>query len=219
MKIFLDTVCEKQVAQKRETGLIDGLTTNPSLLAKRGDPPLEVLRSLCALEVGPISIEVTEDTAEAMVAQAKDFVSLSRHVVIKVPLTQEGLKACVLLRKQSIAVNVTLCFSVVQAILAAKAGATYVSPFVGRIEDTGESAEDLLQEIRGCYDAYQYRTQILAASIRSPKQVLQACKARVDAVTMPPHVFEQLYLHPLTDQGLSLFHQDWIALMRDHTNI
>lgn len=212
MDIFLDTACHTEIKKLMETGLISGVTTNPSLLAKEKAPPVETLRALCELNVGPISIEVTEEDAQGMIAQAETFISFSQDVVIKVPLTKEGLKACYALRERDIQVNVTLCFSAVQALLAAKAGASYISPFVGRVDDTGGSGEDLLREIRSIYDMYGYDTLILAASLRHPMHVLQACRAGADIVTLPPHVFEQLYSHPLTDKGIELFQKDWSTL-------
>lgn len=212
MDIFLDTACLDEIKKLMETGLISGITTNPSLLAKEKAPPMETLRALCDLGLGPISIEVTEEDAQGMLAQAKTFASFSDDVVIKVPLTKEGLKACAALREKDVQVNVTLCFSAVQALLAAKAGATYISPFVGRVDDAGGSGEALLKEIREIYDIYGYDTLILAASLRHPMHVLQACRAGADVVTIPPRVFEQLYLHPLTDKGLELFQKDWDML-------
>ena len=209
MKIFLDTADIAAIQKASSTGLIDGITTNPTLLARYGQPPMDVLCQLCALNIGPVSIEVTAAWAEEMVKQAEIFLKISSHVVIKVPLTPEGLKACKILSHRNVPVNVTLCFSLLQALLAAKAGATYISPFIGRLDDTGAQGAALLSDIRTVYANYGYGTKILAASLRHPVHVMQACAAKADIVTLPPLLFDQMYSHPLTEQGLKIFDHDW----------
>lgn len=209
MEIFLDTADLKDVEELISTGLIDGVTTNPSLAAKQGMTFEELIRRLCAIVDGPVSAEVTELEAPGMILQGKKLAKIADNVVVKVPLTMEGLKACRALSQEEIMVNATLCFSAPQALLAAKAGATFVSPFVGRLDDSGWNGMDLLHDIREVYDHYGFDTFILAASIRHPEHVLESAKASADACTMPPSVFRQLYRHPLTDIGLQNFLADW----------
>lgn len=210
MKFFLDSICLKDIACGVATGFIDGITTNPSLLATAEVSAAKLkerIQEICRLVEGPISVEVESEDFEGMLREAKQFVSWGQQVVVKLPLTPDGLKACRVLRDQGIEVNVTLCFSVVQALLAAKAGATYISPFVGRLDDAGISGVDLLAEIRDCYDTYGFSTQILAASIRHPQHVAQALTAGADVATMPLKVLQQLYQHPMTQQGLAIFRE------------
>lgn len=209
MKIFLDTACPASVKKAMSTGMIDGVTTNPSLMVQQGQDPREVIQAMCALKVGPVSVEVNATDADGMLKEAEAWACMGSQVVIKVPLTPEGLRVCRHLREQDVPVNVTLCFSAVQAVLAAKAGATYISPFIGRLEDSGASGEEVVSDIVQLYRYYNYNTQVLAASLRNPFQVLQAARAGAHVVTIPPAVFQQLYQHPLTKAGLEIFEKDW----------
>jgi len=209
MKIFLDTANLDEIREAVKTGLIDGVTTNPSLVAKENRSFKEILKEVCELVKGPTSAEVVALDHAGMMKEAEELAKISSHIVIKVPLTPEGLKACKDLSNQKIAVNVTLCFSAVQALLAAKAGATYISPFLGRLDDIGQEGMRLIEEIRSIYDNYEYQTQILAASIRHPEHVLRVAQIGADVGTMPKKVFEMLYKHPLTDRGLEQFLNDW----------
>jgi len=209
MLFFLDTAEIIEVKDLVETGMIDGITTNPTLASSSGIPFSELITQMCELIDGPVSAEVTALDASTMVSQGRRLAKISKNVTIKVPLTPEGLKACQILRDESILVNVTLCFSASQALLAAKAGATFISPFIGRIDDVSQSGMKLIQDIRIIYDNYGYETAILAASIRHPIHIVEAAKAGADVATMPPKVFRQLYNHPLTDVGIENFLKDW----------
>ena len=214
MKIFLDTSDVDVIRQHCETGLIDGVTTNPTLMMKAGRNPVEVIKEISSLfpEDASISAEVVGDTAEEMVSQAKDYYSINKNITIKVPCSVEGLKACKMLSDKSISVNVTLIFSVEQAILAAKAGATYVSPFVGRCEDNNIDGIGLLETINKVYQLNKISTEILSASIRNLNHISESFKAGADIVTLPPSIFEAMYNHDLTDQGLAQFNKDWEKL-------
>jgi transaldolase len=216
MKIFLDTAELAEIRRAAEAGLIDGVTTNPSLLAKAaGDrEPVELFLEICRLVDGPISAEVVATDADGMVSEGEKLAALHENIVVKVPLTEAGLRACRSLTDRGIRVNVTLCFSAVQALLAAKAGATYISPFVGRLDDVGHDGMEVVAEIREAYDTYGYETEILAASLRHPRHVLEAMKVGADVATLPPSVLYQLMRHPLTDSGLAAFLQDWKGLGR-----
>ena len=211
MRIFLDTSDVDVIRQHCETGLIDGVTTNPTLMMQAGRDPVEVIKEISSLFPGyaSISAEVVGDTAEEMVSQAKDYYSINRNITIKVPCSVEGLKACKVLSDKSISVNVTLIFSVEQAILAAKAGATYVSPFVGRCEDNNIDGIGLLETINKIYQLNKISTEILSASIRNLNHISESFKAGADVVTLPPSIFEEMYKHDLTDQGLAQFDEDW----------
>lgn len=209
MLFFLDTADVNEVKELCETGMVDGITTNPSLAAASGIPFFELITQMCALIDGPISAEVTALDAATMIAQGHQLAKISKNVTIKVPLTVEGLKACRALSNEDILVNVTLCFSATQALLAAKAGATFISPFIGRLDDISQPGMALIQDIRLIYDNYGYQTAILAASIRHPLHILEAAKAGADVATMPPKILRQLYQHPLTDTGLENFLKDW----------
>lgn len=209
MDFFLDTACVEDIRHAVETGLIQGVTTNPSLLAQQEGDPLQVISRICESVQGPVSVEVTTHTAEEMMAEAQQWKVIGPQIVIKVPLTKEGLMACQQLRSQGIAVNVTLCFSVVQALLAAKAGATYISPFVGRLDDAGFSGAQLIQDIVELYELHGFDTQVLAASLRHSAHVKEVSLAGAHVATMPPAVFYQLYEHPLTAKGLAIFEKDW----------
>lgn len=212
MKFFIDTANIDEIREAAALGILDGVTTNPSLVAKEGRDFQQVLREIVSLVNGPISAEVTALDAPAMIAQGRELAKIHPNVVVKIPLTKEGLKACKQLRSEDIAVNVTLCFSASQALLAAKCGASYVSPFVGRLDDVSEEGMELIRAIRAIYDNYGYETEILAASIRHPVHVVDAALAGADVATMPYKVMMQLYEHPLTDIGLKKFLADWEKL-------
>jgi len=209
MQIFLDTTDTKVLKTAAETGLVDGVTTNPSLIAKSGRPMAEVIAEICDLVEGPVSAEVVAEDVATMIAEGKKLAKIAPNVTVKAPLTREGLIVCRALSDEGIKTNVTLCFSVPQALLAAKAGATFVSPFIGRIDDTGEVGMDLIRDIRMMFDNYDFDTEILAASIRSASHVTAAALAGADCATIPPNVFESLFKHPLTDKGLDQFLSDW----------
>lgn len=209
MKIFIDSAERAELKALAQTGLVDGVTTNPSLIAKAGGDFFETLRDICATVAGPVSAEVVAQDCETMLAEARKLRAVASNIVIKAPLTPEGLKACKALSADGCPVNVTLCFSGVQALLAAKAGATYISPFLGRLDDGGQDGMQLIREIRAIYDNYGFHTQILAASIRHPGHVRDAALAGADCATIPPAVFRALYKHNLTDAGLEAFLKDW----------
>lgn len=213
MKLFVDTASVQEIREAASLGVLDGVTTNPSLVAKEGRDFQQVLREIASLVSGPISAEVTATDREGMVAQGRELSRVSPNVVVKVPLTPDGLRACRTLRSEGIGVNVTLCFSPGQALLAAKCDATFVSPFVGRLDDVSHDGVDLIRQIRAIYDNYGFTTQILAASIRHPMHVIEAAVAGADAATMPYKVLRQLYDHPLTDVGLARFLADWEKLV------
>jgi transaldolase len=210
MKFFVDTADTGEIRELAATGLLDGVTTNPSLVAKTGRKFIDVIKEICAVVDGPVSAEVTATAYDDMVAEGRKLADVAENVCVKVPLTMPGLKACRTLAQAGAKVNVTLCFSAAQAILAAKAGATFISPFVGRLDDTGADGMDLVREIRTIYDNYpELETQILAASIRNVLHVKQAAMIGADVVTVPPAVLRALVSHPLTDKGLEQFLSDW----------
>jgi transaldolase len=212
VKFFIDTANIDEIREAASLGIVDGVTTNPSLVAKEGRDFGQVLREIVSLVNGPISAEVTALDAPGMVKQGRELAAIHPNVVVKIPLTQEGLKACKTLRGEDIPVNVTLCFSASQALLAAKCGASYISPFVGRLDDVSEEGMDLIRTIRAIYDNYGFETEILAASIRHPLHVVDSALAGADVATMPFKVMMQLYEHPLTDAGLKKFLADWEKL-------
>ena len=214
MKIFLDTADLAEIRRAADAGLIDGITTNPSLVAKiAGDrDPKELYLEICEAVDGPISLEVVGLDRETMVAEGRKLAAIHPNAVVKVPLTEAGLGACRTLTGEGHKVNVTLCFSVSQALLAAKAGATYVSPFVGRIDDISGEGMTLIHQIRQVYDNYGYDTEILAASLRHPMHVVECMQIGADCATIPPKVLWQLGQHPLTDKGLDGFMADWAKL-------
>jgi transaldolase len=209
MQLFLDTTDTAVLKDLAATGLVDGVTTNPSLIAKSGRPMLEVIAEICGLVEGPVSAEVASTEAEGMLAEGRRLASVATNVVVKVPLTRQGLVATAAFAREGIQTNVTLCFSASQALLAAKAGATYVSPFIGRLDDHGADGMALISEIRAIYDNYDFDTEILAASIRNPAHVTAAALAGADCATIPPNVFVDLFKHPLTEKGLEQFLSDW----------
>ena len=209
MNLFLDTTDVAVLKTLAATGLVDGVTTNPTLIAKSGRPMLEVIAEICAIVEGPVSAEVAATQSGAMLAEGRRLAGIAPNVVVKVPLTKEGLIAARMFADEGIQTNVTLCFTANQAMLAAKAGATYVSPFVGRLDDIGEDGMQLIHDIRAVFDNYAFDTEILAASIRTPEHVQAAAIAGADCATIPPAVFEALFHHPLTDKGLEQFMADW----------
>ena len=209
MQIFLDTTDVALLRELNETGLVDGVTTNPSLIAKSGRPILEVIAEICEIVPGPISAEVAAMDVDGMLAEGQKLSAIAENVVVKLPLTKAGLIACAEFTRQGTATNVTLCFSAAQALLAAKAGATYISPFIGRLDDHGAEGMELIREIRAIYDNYGFDTEILAASIRTPQHVALAAIAGADCATIPPSTFDAMFKHPLTDKGLEAFMKDW----------
>ena len=212
MKFFIDTANIDEIREAASLGILDGVTTNPSLVAKEGRDFHGVLREIVSIVNGPISAEVTTTHREEMLAQGRELAKIHPNIVIKVPLTKEGLQACKSLRNEGIKVNVTLCFSPSQALLAAKAGATYISPFIGRLDDISHDGMELIGQIRAIYDNYDYETQILAASLRHPRHVVESALAGADVATMPFAVVVQLLKHPLTDIGQEKFLADWKKL-------
>jgi len=208
MKFFVDTADTKDIADLAATGLIDGVTTNPSLIAKAGRPFAEVIAEICSLTPGPVSAEVVATDYDGMIKEGRKLAKIASNVTVKLPLTLDGLKACKTLTGEGTQVNVTLCFSANQALLAAKAGATFISPFIGRLDDIHLDGMDLIHEIRQIYDNYLFDTEILAASIRSPNHVKLCALAGADVMTAPPAVIKSLVNHPLTDKGLETFLAD-----------
>ncbi len=210
MKFFIDTADIDEIRDLAASGLLDGVTTNPSLVAKAGRPFFQVLEEICEVVPGPVSAEVTATDHEAMVVEGRRLAALAPNIAVKVPLTPDGIRACKTLSGEGTMVNVTLCFSPAQAILAAKAGATFVSPFVGRLDDIGAPGMGLIDEICAIYRQYpDFRTEVLVASIRSPMHVVEAAKMGAHVATIPPQVLRQLFAHPLTDKGLAAFLADW----------
>ncbi len=210
MKFFADTAEIAEIRELAATGLLDGVTTNPSLIAKAGGNFIEAVREICGIVDGPVSAEVAATDEETMLAEARKLASIAENVAVKVPLTWAGLKTCRTLSQDGIMVNVTLCFSANQALLAAKAGAAFVSPFVGRLDDVGEDGMAVIRDIRAIFDNYpDLGTEVLAASIRHPRHVTEAALAGADVATVPPAVLKQIVNHPLTDKGLAKFQADW----------
>lgn len=214
MKFFIDTANLDEIRDAASLGIVDGVTTNPSLVAKEGRSFHDVIREIASIVNGPISAEVTALDTPGMLEQGRVLAKIHENVVIKVPLTKEGLKACKAFRSEGIRVNVTLCFSPTQALLAAKCDATYISPFVGRLDDVSHDGMELIAQIRQIYDNYGFTTEILSASIRHPIHVVQSALAGADVGTMPYKVMMQLYEHPLTDIGLKKFLADWEKLKK-----
>lgn len=209
MKFFVDTAIVKDIEELNSYGLLDGVTTNPSLIAKSGRNFLEVIAEICDLVEGPVSAEVASMDYENMIAEGEHLARIASNIVIKLPLTLNGLKACRHFSQKGIKTNVTLCFSANQALLAAKAGATYISPFLGRLDDLNIDGMELIREIRAIYDNYGFNTEILAASVRSANHVKDAAIAGADVATIPPDVIRNLVNHVLTDKGLAQFERDW----------
>jgi transaldolase len=209
MKFFVDTADTAEIKSLAASGLVDGVTTNPSLVAKTGKKIMDVLAEICATIPGPVSAEVAATEFDGMMAEAHVLRKVAKNIVIKVPLTPDGLRACRRLADEGTMVNVTLCFSAAQSILAAKAGASFVSPFVGRVDDIGEHGMGLIADIMTIYRNYPFKTEVLVASVRSPIHVIDAAKLGAHVATVPPAVLRQLFNHPLTDKGLALFLADW----------
>jgi transaldolase len=210
MKFFIDTASLNEIREAASYGFADGVTTNPSLIAKEGNVDFKQhIAAICEIVQGPVSAEVTSIDVEGMVREGREYAKIAPNVVIKCPLTREGLKATKILSNEGTQVNVTLCFSAAQAILAAKAGASFISPFLGRLDDVGENGLVLLQDIVDIYRNYEWKTQVLAASIRNPIHVIEAARMGADIATMPFKVIEQLFNHPLTDKGQAQFLADW----------
>jgi transaldolase len=219
MKIFLDTANLSAIKMYNDMGLVDGITTNPSLMAKEGGDPQKVMEEIVKIIKGDVSLEVLSMETDGMLEEGRRLRKYGKNVVVKCPLTPEGLKACKILTSEGIPVNVTLCFSVNQAILAAKAGAKYVSPFIGRLDDNGQDGMNLIKEMHQVFQNYKFSTQILVASVRHPMHVVEAAKIGADVVTLPPDVLGKMLKHPLTDVGLKNFLADWEKLKKDNPNI
>ena len=209
MKFFVDTADIKAISELNEMGMVDGVTTNPSLIMKSGRDIIEVTKEICSIVKGPVSAEVVGTEAETMIAEGKKLAKIAPNIAVKVPLTWAGLKTCKTLTEEGHMVNVTLCFSANQALLAAKAGATFISPFIGRLDDVNIDGMDLISEIRTIYDNFNFETEILGASIRTVNHVTQCALIGADVITAPPNVLKMLADHPLTTKGLELFMQDW----------
>ncbi len=209
MKIFLDTANIAEIRKGASWGIVDGVTTNPTLIAREGKPNAEQVRAICEIIGGDVSAEVVATEAEAMISEGRELARIHSNVVVKVPLTRDGIRACAALTKDGVRVNVTLCFSAVQALLAAKAGAYIVSPFIGRLDDIGYTGSDVIRDITTVYGNYGFHTKVLAASMRSPLHVFEAAVAGADIATMPFKVLDMLFNHPLTDKGLEQFLKDY----------
>jgi len=212
MKFFIDTANVEEIKKANEMGLLDGVTTNPSLVAKEGREFKELITEICRIVNGPVSAEVVSMDAKAMIKEARELSGLAENIVVKIPLIKEGLKAVKTLAGEGIKTNVTLCFSPVQALMAAKAGANYISPFVGRLDDISQVGMDLVEQISTIYENYGFETEIIVASIRNPIHVLDAALIGADIATIPYKVMEQLIKHPLTDIGIEKFMADWKKL-------
>ena len=209
MKLFVDTGNLKEIEALAAIGILDGVTTNPSLMAKETGDYRQIMKQICQVVKGPVSAEVVATDSAGMVREGRDLASIDEHIVVKVPFTKDGVKACKTLAGEGIRVNVTLIFSATQAWLAAKVGATYVSPFVGRLDDVGTTGMNLIREIVDIFDNFEYSTEVLVASVRHPIHVVEAARMGADVVTAPPAVIEQCFKHPLTDLGLERFLKDW----------
>ena len=209
MKFFIDTANIEEIKKANDLGLLDGVTTNPSLVAKEGREFIGLIKEICAIVNGPVNAEVVSTEAEGMIKEARDLAKLADNIVVKIPLIKEGLKAVKTLSGEGIRTNVTLCFSPVQALMAAKAGAGYISPFVGRLDDIGHVGMELVEQIVAIYENYGFETEVIVASIRNPTHLLDAALMGADIATIPYKVMEQLIKHPLTDIGLEKFLADW----------
>lgn len=216
MKLFIDTANIAEITEAASWGILDGVTTNPSLVAKEGRSYRELVAEICRIVTGPVSAEVIATDAEGMEREGRDLAAIAENVVVKLPITKEGVKVCARFAEEGIATNLTLCFSPGQALLVAKAGATYVSPFVGRLDDAGHDGMQLIREIVQIYDAYEFPTQVLVASTRHPQHIVEAALAGADVATVPLKILEQLFHHPLTDVGLQRFLADYRAAKDVH---
>ena len=209
MKLFLDTADINEITELNKTGMVDGITTNPSLIAKSGRNIIQTIEEICGIVSGPVSAEVTATDYDGMMREGARLAEIASNVTVKLPLTVDGLRACASLSEDNIMVNVTLCFSATQALLAAKAGASFISPFVGRLDDIGADGMNLISEIAEIYANYDYSTEILVASVRGVQHVVDAALIGADVATIPPKIMSQMYKHPLTDKGLADFLSDW----------
>ena len=209
MKVFLDTADINEITDLNKTGMVDGITTNPSLIAKSGRNIIQTIEEICGIVSGPVSAEVTATDYDGMMREGARLAKIASNVTVKLPLTEDGLRACASLSEDNIMVNVTLCFSAAQALLAAKAGASFISPFVGRLDDIGADGMNLISEIAEIYANYDYSTEILVASVRGVQHVVDAALIGADVATIPPKIMSQMYKHPLTDKGLADFLSDW----------
>ena len=214
MKFFIDTANVEEIKKAKDLGLLDGVTTNPSLVSKEGREFKDLIKEICSIVDGPVNAEVVSTDAEGMINEARDLAKLANNIVVKIPLIKEGLKAVKALAAEGIRTNVTLCFSAVQALMAAKAGAGYISPFVGRLDDIGQPGMELVEQIVTIYENYGFETEVIVASIRNPIHVLDAALMGADIATIPFKVMEQLIKHPLTDIGLEKFLADWDKIGR-----
>jgi transaldolase len=219
MKIFLDTANLDSIVKYNEMGVIDGITTNPTLLSKEKGNPIVVMKKIVEFVKGPVSLEIVADTFDQMMDEALKLAKYGENVVVKVPMTMDGLKVVKSLSNKGIKTNVTLIFSANQALLAAKAGATYVSPFIGRLDDIGSEGLNLVSEIVQIFASYDISTQVLVASVRHPLHVIESAKMGADVVTLPPDILDKMIRHPLTDKGLDLFSADWKKLEKDHPDL
>jgi transaldolase len=215
MKIFLDTANLEEISRGLDLGIIDGVTTNPTLIAKEGRPIEEQIRAICDIVDGDVSAEVVSTTAAEMIEEGRGLARIHSNVVVKVPLTRDGIKAASRLSKEGVRLNVTLCFSPAQALLAAKAGAYIISPFIGRLDDISADGMELIRSITRIYSNYGFPTQVLAASVRSPMHVIEAAKVGAHIVTLPFKVLDAMFLHPLTDKGLAQFLRDWEKVFQE----
>jgi transaldolase len=209
MKIFLDTGNLKEIEAMVPLGIVDGVTTNPSLMAKEGGNPRDIIKSICTLVQGPVSAEVVKTDWEGMVAEGRDLAAIDDHVVVKVPFTRDGVRACKVLAGEGKRVNVTLIFTAAQAMIAAKVGAAYVSPFIGRLDDIASDGMSLVRQILDIFESYPFTTEVLVASVRGPMHIVEAARMGADVCTCPPSVVEACFKHPLTDIGLDKFLKDW----------
>jgi len=209
MKFFIDTASVSEIREAESLGILDGVTTNPSLIAKEGKPFKDTILEICSIVDGPVSTEVTALDCGGMLKQGREFATWHKNVVVKLPTTREGVKACKALTSEGTKVNMTLCFSATQALLVAKAGATYVSPFVGRIDDISYDGMSLIRDIVQIYDNYSFKTEVLTASVRHPLHVVEAAKLGSHVATIPWKVLDMMFNHPLTDKGLAAFLKDW----------
>ena len=209
MKFFLDTGNIKDIEAMMPLGIVDGVTTNPSLMAKEGGDPRKIIKQICEIVKGPVSAEVVALDAPGMISEGRDWAKLDEHIVVKVPFTREGVKAVKALADDGIRVNVTLCFQATQALIAAKVGAAYISPFVGRLDDIATDGMEIVRQIIEIYRHYDFRTEVLVASVRHPMHIVQAARMGADVCTCPPSVIEACFKHPLTDIGLERFLKDW----------
>jgi len=216
MKLFIDTANIDEIREAASWGLLDGVTTNPSLVAKEGRVYREVVEEICGIVSGPVSAEVIATDAAGMEREGRELAAIAENVVVKLPITPEGLKVCTTFADEGIATNLTLCFSPAQALLVAKAGATYVSPFVGRLDDIGHDGMQVVREIVQIYDAYEFPTQVLVASVRHPQHIVESTLIGADVATVPFKVLQQLFKHPLTDIGLQRFIADYRAIKDVH---